>query len=397
MGSVLQRINGQLLAIVAAVILLAGTFVVLSGGEETKTVTAHFSRAVSVYPGSEVRILGVTVGTVKAVVPAGNSVRVDMEYDAEFKVPAEARAVVITPTLVADRFVQLTPAYTRGEVMADGAVIPLEETGVPVELDRIYASLRDLSLALGPNGANAQGSLDTLLEAGATTLRGQGAQGNRMLVDLARAAETFGEGSGDLFATVDQLARFTTVLAANDQFVRAFIADLASVSGQLAAERVALRQLLLALAESVDVVRTFVRDNRDEVSKSLKDLADVMGILAKEKDSLALALEKGPLGLGNLAVAFDQRTKSIGSRVFAGANVDGGAQFLCNAVVNANIPNSQLACQIFDQLLDPVVRGKNDGSARRTSVRPEGAPLTSGTLGTDAPAASLGELLGGQA
>ena len=59
--------------------------------------------------------------------------------------------------------------------MADGADIALPDTGVPVELDRIYASLRDLSEALGPNGVNKDGTLDHVLEAGANALEGQGA------------------------------------------------------------------------------------------------------------------------------------------------------------------------------------------------------------------------------
>ncbi len=77
-------------------------------------MTAHFPRAVSIYQGSDVRILGVNVGRVTAVTPEGNSVRVDMEYDASYRVPADAKAVIVTPTLVADRFVQLTPAYHSG-------------------------------------------------------------------------------------------------------------------------------------------------------------------------------------------------------------------------------------------------------------------------------------------
>ncbi len=63
--------------------------------------------------------------------------------------------------------------------MADGADIALPDTGVPVELDRIYASLRDLSEALGPNGVNKDGTLDHLLEAGANALDGQGAARQR--------------------------------------------------------------------------------------------------------------------------------------------------------------------------------------------------------------------------
>ena len=97
--------------------------------------------------------------------------------------------------------------------MADGADIALPDTAVPVELDRIYASLRDLSEALGPNGVNKDGTLDHLLEAGAKALDGQGARGNQMIRQLSEAAATFGEGGGRLFDTVSELATFTNTLA----------------------------------------------------------------------------------------------------------------------------------------------------------------------------------------
>ncbi len=83
MSRVWQHVSGRALAVAAAVLLLAATFFVVRGDGEVRTVTAHFPRAVSVFEGSEVRILGVKVGRVTAVIPEGNSVRVEMEYDAE--------------------------------------------------------------------------------------------------------------------------------------------------------------------------------------------------------------------------------------------------------------------------------------------------------------------------
>ncbi len=107
--SILQRIPKA--AVVALVLVaLVGAYLLLRPGAETRTVTAHFSRAVSLYEDTEVRILGVPVGQVTAVVPEGDTIRVEMEYDAEYDVPADAQAVIVTPTLTADRFIQLTPA-----------------------------------------------------------------------------------------------------------------------------------------------------------------------------------------------------------------------------------------------------------------------------------------------
>ena len=51
-------------------------------------------------------------------------------------------------------------------MLADDATIELPDTGVPVELDRIYGSLQALTRALGPNGVNKDGTLDHLLRAG---------------------------------------------------------------------------------------------------------------------------------------------------------------------------------------------------------------------------------------
>ncbi len=147
--------------------------------------------------------------------------------------------------------------------MEDDADIPLPDSGVPVELDRIYSSLRDLSEALGPNGVNRDGTLDNLLKAGSRNLEGEGRLGNQMLRNLSAAAATFGEGSGDLFATVTELAKFTQVLGKNDRLVRAFIRDLAGMSSALADERVELERMLDAVARSVGTVEGFVRNNRE--------------------------------------------------------------------------------------------------------------------------------------
>ena len=59
-------------------------------------------------------------------------------------------AIVISPNLVAARFIQLTPAYDGGPELADGAVLDLDHTGVPVEWDQVKEELTKLSAQLGP-------------------------------------------------------------------------------------------------------------------------------------------------------------------------------------------------------------------------------------------------------
>ena len=354
----LGRVGGRTaVAAIVVLVLVGGYFLVVRDTAEKRTVTAHFPRAVSIYAGSDVRILGVNVGRVTEVAPEGNSVRVEMEYDAQFQVPADAQAVIVTPTLVSDRFVQLTPAYESGdELMADGAEIELADTGVPVELDRIYSSLRDLSVALGPNGVNKDGTLDHVLAAGANALDGQGERGNRMLTDLARAAETFGEGAGPLFETVTQLARFATTLGRNDRLVRAFIRDLAGVTRQLSGERQEIRAALGSVARAVGTVKTFVGENRRALVADVEKLTRVMKTINSERDSIDEALRVAPTAIGNLALAFNNESGTIGSRIGLSGNVWDADAFLCAVVQQAGLPKAaaDLACRLFEDLLEPI-------------------------------------------
>jgi phospholipid/cholesterol/gamma-HCH transport system substrate-binding protein len=384
----------RFLAPVLVVMLVVAALAMFTDKPTPKHVTAYFSRAVSVYKGSEVRVMGVKIGTVTGVIPEGDDVRVTMQYDSQYSVPADAKAAIITPTLTADRFVQLAPAYTSGAKMPDNGKIALAETGTPVELDRISQALSDLSLALGPNGANKNGSLNTLLAGGTKALRGNGKLGNETLMNLSQAVQTFGDNSGPLFDSVQNMSQLTTTLAANDRFVDGFMTDLSSVSTELAADRGELAGALSALAKAVGTVRTFVHDNKSMVVSDVRQLTEIMGVLAKRKDQLNTATRIGALGLDNLTVAFDNKTKSIGSRVVTKDDngspiVASPGNLLCDIVTNSGVPSGDkpLLCQLLKGLLKPASDQIAANSSKTVSTP---APIK---LGNTAPVTSLPGLL----
>ena len=81
--------------------------------------------ATGIYPGDEVRVSGVKVGTIDSIDPDGTQAKITMNVDHDVPIPADAKAVIVAQNLVAARYVQLTPAYRHnsGPKMADGAVI----------------------------------------------------------------------------------------------------------------------------------------------------------------------------------------------------------------------------------------------------------------------------------
>jgi virulence factor Mce-like protein len=381
----------KLLAAGIAVLVLATTLVILqSSSSDTRRVTAYFHRTVSLYKGSEVRVMGVNIGTVTAVVPEGDRVRVAMEYDDEYKLPADAKAAIVTPTLTADRFVQIAPAYTDGPQLEDNAKIDLPDTGTPVELDRIYKSLSDLTQALGPNGANRTGSLDTLLTAGTKALRGNGQLGNETLINLSQAVQTFGDNSGSLFDSVENMSQLTDTLAANDRVVDGFMSDLTSISSQLAADRGNLGKALAALARAVGTVRTFVRDNKAMVQADVRQLTRLTGVLARHQKDLNTLARIGALGLDNLTIGFDNKTNTQGARLQATPNGANLGNMMCDIIHNSGrFPGASggQTCELLRTIVAPF---SDQLGADPSSNQSQPAELK---LGSSAPITSLEGLL----
>ncbi|TWD79521.1 phospholipid/cholesterol/gamma-HCH transport system substrate-binding protein [Kribbella amoyensis] len=341
----------RLIAVGVVLVVLAVSVVTLWPNPERVSATAYFPRAVSVYPGSDVRILGIKVGEIESVTPAGRAVRVKFWWEAKHKVPANAKAVIASPSIVADRYIQLTPAYAKGDVMADGAEIPLDRTAVPLELDQIYQSLNDLSVALGPKGANDQGALSRLLDVSAANLNGQGAKLNQTITDVSKLTQTLSGNSKSLFSTVRQLQTFVSALAANDQLVKQFNSNFAATSATLAGERKDLAAALNLLATALGEVATFVKDNRALVRTTVSGATDISQLLVKEKAALAEIIDTAPLGLGNLARVYNPQYGTLDQRINL-AQLDDPADFICSLLLQANQPLS--TCSALRPVLDAL-------------------------------------------
>ena len=138
-------------ALVLAGLIVAGAALVIHNSFfRPNTITAFFSTATGIYPGDDVRVSGVKVGTIKSVQPEGTTARLTLNVDRDVPIPADAKAVIVAQNLVSARYVQLTPATRRGPTMRDGAVIPVERTAVPVEWDQVKTQLMRLAMDLGP-------------------------------------------------------------------------------------------------------------------------------------------------------------------------------------------------------------------------------------------------------
>ncbi|HET7312207.1 MAG TPA: MCE family protein [Mycobacteriales bacterium] len=316
--------------ILAGVVVLALAAVVLPRvmGGDTKRVIAYFPLAVHLYPGSDVDVLGVKVGTVTSVTPQATQVKVVMEYDAARRIPAGATAIVDEPTLVADRVIELSPVYGGGPVLADGATIPIQRTGVPLELDQLTGNLVQLAQALGPAGANKTGALGRAIQVGAANMRGEGAQAHTTVSRLAQLMSTIGDNRNALFGTIRNLQAFTSTLAQHDAETRSFTTDLADVSQQLAQESGAFSTALHNLGIALADVSRFIHANRDQLAGDVRQLGTVTQILARERVLLAHIADFGAVGISNYPHMYTPSARTYNAR-FDNFDTNNPTLFFC--------------------------------------------------------------------
>jgi phospholipid/cholesterol/gamma-HCH transport system substrate-binding protein len=362
------RPPGRLLLVVLALSLLTAGCGVF-GGAEQRTLSARFERTVGLYESSDVRILGVKVGRVTAIEPDGDDVRVEMSYDAKYKVPADAKAVIFAPSVVSDRYVQLTPVYRGGAVLEDGAQLGQERTAVPVELDDIYDAFNEINLALGPKGANKDGALSDLVDVSANNLEGNGELLGSTLKDFSQGLTALSGSREELFATVANLADFTNTIARRDETVRTFNRDLADVAAQLEGEREDLAAATANLSVALGEVAAFVRENQEDLRGNVADLAEATRFLSTRTEQLEEFLTVSATALSNLQLAYNPDSGTLDTRDnnFATLEED-PTLLLCSILEAAGQPPEK--CQEVKDALEglPVpLPGGGDGQGAAAS------------------------------
>ncbi|MFD9892309.1 MCE family protein [Amycolatopsis sp. NPDC059027] len=349
-------LRGFTVAIVLALVVAGALWWTLKDAGRNH-LTAYFAGAVGLYEGNSVKMLGVDVGTVTKIQPMGNQVKVDLQYDRSVPVPADAKALIVSPSLVSDRYIQLAPAYTGGPRINDGTVIPLNRTEVPLEVDQLAASLSKVSKSLGPNGANKTGSLSNLLDTAAKNVDGNGQALHDTITKLGQAAGTLQGNSGDLFKTVENLGQFSQTLVNSDGQVRQFERQLADVSGYLAGEKDNLAATVRQLGTTLTSVQAFIEQNRGRVKSNVDKLASVTKVLVDQRSALAETLDVAPLGLSNLVNTYNGSSGTLDARPLLNELTQPPLVMVCNLLKQTPAALDALgdACKSIAGVVDGLV------------------------------------------
>lgn len=295
----------SLVAIVAAAIVLAGAAFALvnRGGTPTRPLTAVFAEAPALYAGNHVEVLGMPVGTITSVQPGPAGVTVRMKVDRSVRIPADAQAYLVASEVVNDRYVELSPAYSGGSVMAADTVIPENRTHIPLSVDAVLANLDSLFNALAPTVADPHGALASLVDDLNGELAGQGPAIHSTIDALGQASSDLAVDSPGVAQTLSNLSPFIKAAAADTTDYQTFSTNLSQVSEELNADSGALAGTLSTLQQTLAQLTQFVQANQKHLGNSLTNLDTLATALVTKEKDLADILRVTPLALGNLDTA----------------------------------------------------------------------------------------------
>lgn len=336
------------------IVLLAAGWVVLYNVGRT-SVTAYFESANGVYVGDRVNILGVPVGKIDDITAEADGVRVRFHFDSEYEVPATAKAVILSQSLVTARAIQLTPGYRSGPKLSDGATIGMDRTAVPLEWDDLRGQLERVAKSLEPTEQAPAGPLGGFINSSAESLSGKGDQINDTLTQLSAAMKTMSDGRTDLFATVRNLQVFVSALAASDRQIVQANTRLAGITDVLTNTDDELGQAIRSMDAVAPKIDQFIAENRDGLKQTVTQLGSVTTALNEQRPSLEQLLHVAPNALANFYNIYQPAQGTL-TGALAVTQFANPVQFICGAVQSASQLGAEESAKLCAQYLGPVLK-----------------------------------------
>lgn len=292
------------LALLAVVLMITSACGAIPGapGSGKMEVVAYFQDSAGLFVGNDVGILGVVVGEITKIEPDGDQVKVTMEIDDDYSVPADAGAVVVARSVATDRYVELTPVYKKGPKLRDGDEIEVDRTRTPVDFDQVLAALNDFATGIA-GSKDATKAIRRFIDEGTLALKGNGPLINQTVHALQEGVNGIHAQRDNVTSTLQSLDTLLAAVSTNEATARTFIRQVTEAADLLADERENFRSALRSLDDAVTVVAEFAVDNREQIVRALDGSTRLVRTLLGKQRDLTEILRVMPLALQNLELA----------------------------------------------------------------------------------------------
>jgi phospholipid/cholesterol/gamma-HCH transport system substrate-binding protein len=273
-------------------------------------VTVYFTKALSFYPGSQVQVMGVQVGTVDSVTPVGARVRVVASIDRSVPLPADVSASIVPLSLIGERTLTFSPPWTPGRAkLADGAVIGQERTHTPVEIDEALKSFSTLLSSFDPAQAN------TILHKTAGAFQGNGQLFNSVLQQTGTLSSSIAAQDDQLLRVAQNLNRIAGIVRGRERVLGSLLSDFSQASQMAADERQNIRDIVSGTAHLVDHGGALIKAYQQKLPEDLARFSQIALIVKGDASRLASFVQSLPDLNYTFINAYDEKSHALVSRI----------------------------------------------------------------------------------
>jgi phospholipid/cholesterol/gamma-HCH transport system substrate-binding protein len=294
---------------------------------------------------------------VDKIEPQPTSSKVTFSVDKQYSVPADARAAILSPSLVTSRAIQLVPVYSGGPKLSPGASIPLNRTAVPVEWDDFRKQLERLTDALQPTSPGGVNSVGELIDSAADNLRGQGDTARETVIKLSQTISALGDHADDIFSTVRNLQLLVSALYSSSELLASFNQNLASVTTVLSNTPNEVANAVQGLDGALADVRSFLAENRESIGVTFDRLSSITTALNDSRGDIKQILHIAPTVFQNFLNIY-QPAQSAMTGILALNNFADIPSFICSAIEAASRARLNRVSKLCLQYLNPVIKNR---------------------------------------
>ena len=252
---------------------------------EARTLTVTLEQAPNLFEGGRVMVRGVQVGSITKVYPATDGVELTMEIDEGIRIPANTKVAVIPITLIADRYVQLSP-YEGGPEIEDGAHIDVDDTSIPAELDEVLGELKALVDAFKREPGQKRGPLADLIRAADKALDGREESLAGALENSSDVLTNLATSHADITSLIQNLDQLFVALADSSSEIGLVNERFALVATALADDQANIAGVIDNLEFLSTQASSLVTESGEDLGQSFGRLEKTLDVILKHQDEL---------------------------------------------------------------------------------------------------------------
>lgn len=292
--------------------------------------------SIGLYADNPVTQMGYQIGKVTGITAGATDVRVDFALTEQRRLPRDVKAVIRSPSILADRALELVGNPNSGPQLTPGECIPLSQSATPKSLSEVIGSATNFINSVNPNGSNNVGDVARGLD---QALHNNGAGINQLLTRSSAVLDSPDQAISDIGSVITNLSQLTSLLVEIRGPLKEILLNAQQNTSDVAAAVEGGSRVLGGMIPLIDAAGDIEGNLGEEVQFTLDSTSMAMRKLSAHAPRLANLLNPVPWWINTLANHYNNREFHITYRppLYRIRTPNGLA--LCG-IMNASMPGS---------------------------------------------------------